>query len=350
MTFINVFDLNKVHTISMAKFRVFILFIATVLALIAIPFQPVSAAPSTRLLAAHASNTLYLKEPGLTSQWIPIAADINGLSNIKSAGDRLAFLENTGLQENNLWAKEGPYTSQWKLVSDKVRAYDMTGSRLAIVRSDGSAFIKQGSIATQFHPLATKAIDVVLSTSRIGVILDNAAAQSCQPFGGYCEPTEIYVKEFAITAEWKHVGSGYQRGCFTHCYSIATSFRLTDERMAYIYGGGPLRVKEGPIGAPWRDDLWTNEANLYDVQLYADQLCISAYEGLFCKVGNLNNRYYQVTNSPVSAFELSENRIGIQMPTSSLYAYEGRLGNSLPLTLMMDNLSTNGYAFGLKID
>ena len=89
-----------------------------------------------------------------------------------SSLDRIAYLDHEG----SAWIKEGALNSEWMMVSSDVTQVVLNGDLVAILKNDGTVKVKGGALNATWMSIANNVSSIEVSATRIGVIGTNGIA------------------------------------------------------------------------------------------------------------------------------------------------------------------------------
>ena len=197
----------------------------------------------------------------------------DGAIDIKASHNRIGVLSN----DRNLYIKEGSLSAQWKLMADNVNRFDMTESRIGILRS-GNLAIKEGSLNATWNTVADSVTDFSLDKNRIGIVQNNHL---------------VSVKEGSLSNSWSIQTEGMQ-------------VLLANNRIAVKNHSKQLIVKEGSLNATWT--LLAD--NVDSAAMSKDRVAIQRGDRLFVKQGSISSLWTYIADN-VTAFSISGNEVGI---------------------------------------
>ena len=246
-----------------------------------------------RLGVLDVSNDLFAKEGPLNAGWSEMLWD--NASDSGLSGSRSSVIEN-----GNLRLKEGALNTGWTLQTTDVSKAHISGTRIAVRKTNGDVYAKEGTIDASWGNLQTTNASQVLTTpTRIGVVLSNG---------------DFYAKH-GLNDAWMFVAPN------------VTYASMSGNRIAIVQSGGNVVAKEGEINATWGNTQTTNSST---VELGDDRLCVIKVGGATeCKEGTLNASWVLMYNN-ASKVRVTRHRVAIKAEDDGyLKAIEGPLtGNS----------------------
>jgi hypothetical protein len=177
-------------------------------------------------IAAVRGGTAYLKEGdlrgGWTTQW---DAQFGAVTAIGIDGARVGVLTADQL----LRVKDDSTHPAWTDQADRVTAFDLSGTRIAVLR-DGFALLKEGDFfggwSTEWDPQFGAVTKLDIDGARVGVLLANGVVQ---------------VKDDSVA------NTGWLAQS-----DVTTAFGLAGSRLAIVQNGRIL-CKDGNLQGPWTE-------------------------------------------------------------------------------------------------
>ena len=210
-------------------------------AIVIIP-SAVGAAPMIGMIN---ESSVYVKTGALTTPWIRLTNNINAAS-LKMYGDRVAFIDSG----NNLWLKNG-LGAQWYLQTANVSKYALTTSYLAVIKADGTVWLKPGQDPRS--PWVNQ------------LIADNA-------FQVYISPNQLVVLKNNGDLIGKTLNAQGNLPMMTIALG-ATKASLTDNKLVYVDTGRNVFGKDGNIFSAWWGNKKVIDTRTTQLQVMGNQYC-----------------------------------------------------------------------------
>ena len=188
------------------------------------------------------------------------------LASISLCGSRIGALATTG----DAFIKDlghGDSGAFWTWVSGDVKHLVLDGTRIGVVKRDGTVHVKEGALDAGWNEVSWDVGQLVLQGSRIGVLKMDGT---------------VFVKEGALDAPWTE-----------ESWNIA-QLVLDGTRIGVLAKDGTVFVKEGPLDAPWTEESW----GAATFALSGDEIVVLNRSGTaFFKRGALDAMWWQLNGS-----------------------------------------------------
>ena len=203
---------------------------------------------------------------------------------------RIAVLRSNG----EALVKQGGLSTGWITEHTDVIQMALSGNRIAVLRKDGEALVKEGHLSAGWITEHTDVVQVALSGNRIAVLRKNG---------------EALVKEGSLSAGWitEH----------TDVVQVA----LSGNRIAVLRKNGEALVKEGSLSAGWI----TEHTDVIQVALSGTRIAVLRANGeALVKEGSLSAGWTTV-HTQVTQVALSGTRIAVLRANGEALVKEGDL-------------------------
>lgn len=259
-------------------------------------------------------TTLKVKEGGSGALWKTLVNN-NAIIDLSVTDTRVAYID-TGYR---LWVKEGGLSSQWVLVANNVGRVELQGNRIFVIDLGYKLRVKEGPLNAGWVDLQYDVVEVKVSSTRVLTLSD---------YDGYT--TRLAVKAGSLNAQWQTLA--YPVSSYNGSYS-SPSIAVTDTRIAYLEGDyDGFRIKEGSIYSSWYDYVYMEPA--FEIALSGDRLCINRAAGIsteiICKEGPLYAQFYKMHDNAFMT-DMTQDKLTIRTylnnpsyPNNALMFLEGR--------------------------
>ena len=224
---------------------------------------------------------------GWITQNSPIPTDVRQLV---LSENRIGVLRADG----TALVKEGSLSAAWVTEATGVQQLVLSGNRIGVLSTDGTASVKEGALnagwVTEYHGVR----ELALSGNRIGVLTTNGDA---------------LVKEGTLQAGWVNEHPGVQQ------------LTLSGNRIGVLTTNGDALVKEGTLQAGWVNE----HPGVQQLALSGNRIGVLTTNGdALVKEGTLQAGW--VNEHPgVQQLALSDNRIGVLTTNGNALVKEGTL-------------------------
>lgn len=225
--------------------------------------------------------------------------DAEGAGRIQLRDERIGLIDRNGV----LWVGDRSYKDKpwghdfvfnWVNVGADVADYQITKNRVAVLDSNGTLKIKEGSLKGDWEFQMQDVQAFSISDHRIGVLSKNGV------FG---------ILEGGLSGNW------------VMFHEDVKYFQLTDSRLAIVDSKGALSVKEGPLDFEWK----VMDENVLAFQLAGTRVAIINADGqLLVNDGNLRAEWVLQADH-VQSFQLADDRIAILDSSQTWKIKEGSL-------------------------
>ena len=206
------------------------------------------------------------------------------------AATRISVLRANG----DALVKEGSLSAGWITEHTQVSQVALSGNRIAVLRTSGEALVKEGGLSTAWTSEHTDVKQVALSGNRIGVLRGNG---------------EALVKEGGLSTGW-----------ITE-HTDVIQLALYGKRIAVLRGNGEALVKDGDLSAGWTSE----HTNVIQIALYGNRIAILRANGeALVKEGGLSTGW-TTEHTDVKQVALSGNRIAVLRANGDALVKEGGL-------------------------
>jgi hypothetical protein len=288
-----------------------------------------------RLVAAAeqalAGNTLLgLQSFLLKGQDEARAEDMKTWANVSLAGDRIAVVKNDGTAV----IKEGGLSAVWVPLRDGVKQVALAGDRIGVLATDGTVYLRDGSLTAPWVTVRSGVKQLVLSGDRIGVITTDGLS---------------YVKAGALTNAWvlqasatkqivlagtrigvlSTAGNSYAKegsptAGFTLQASANQQIAAAATRFGVLSTAGNHYVKDGPLTNGYL--LQTSATK--QIALSGDRIgTLSTAGNAYVKDGAMTSAYV-LQRGDVAKLAIDGDRIGVLTEDGTVYAKDGPLNAS----------------------
>ncbi|MBN8657315.1 MAG: M23 family metallopeptidase [Anaerolineae bacterium] len=189
--------------------------------------------------------------------------------------DRIAAQTGDGI----LWLLDA--SGNWIHVADAVQEFQVTATRLGVLKQDGSLYVQAGIWDGQWDAQATGVKSFSLSEKRVGALGTNG---------------ELYVIEGDLNNSWSFVAKE------------VSAFQLLDTRIAYVDAKKDLMVQEGKMDSEWK--LLGSQVTSFQLAGVRVAYLNEAGE-LWVNHGNLRGEFI-LQSDGVQTFQLADDRILIK--------------------------------------
>lgn len=238
-----------------------------------------------QMLFQTAEGALIQKKFYSTFETLPSLSEIKKYQIIT---DRIAAQTHDGI----FWLLD--IFGNWVHVAEGVQNFQITATRLGILKQDGSLYIQEGAWDGQWDVQATGVGSFSLSENRVGALGTNG---------------ELFVIEGDLTNTWNFVSNDVY------------AFQLLDTRIAYVDAQKNLMVQEGKLDSEWK---------LLGSQVSAFQLAgvrvayLNEVGELWVNHGNLRGEFI-LQSDGVQIFQLADDRILIRTNDGTWKIKQGNL-------------------------
>ncbi|MEU4743080.1 hypothetical protein AB0G02_21810 [Actinosynnema sp. NPDC023658] len=256
---------------------------------------------------------LLVKEGGVGSAWQVVAPD--SVTDFQLEDDRIGYLD-----RGALWVVEGALDAEPVLQERDVRAFQLHGDRIGVLKTDGSLLVKEGDPRSGWRVVDPGPVTAFqLSGDRIAFARDPAAGDA------RANGSELWVKQgdlsadpvfqerdvrkFQLSGDRVGVlktdgsllakGGVLEPGWFTVDTDSVTDFQLDHDRIAFTEGGS-LWAKEGPLDA----GLVHQEDGVSAFLLAGDRVAALKGGALLVKAGGLGLGWHTAVPASVTDFRL----------------------------------------------
>lgn len=181
--------------------------------------------------------------------------------------------------EGILWLLDA--SGNWIRVADAVQEFQVTATRLGVLKQDGSLYVQTGIWDGQWDAQATGVKSFSLSENRVGALGTNG---------------ELYVIEGDLNNSWSFVAKE------------VSAFQLLDTRIAYVDAKKDLMVQEGKMDSEWK--LLGSQVTSFQLAGVRVAYLNEAGE-LWVNHGNLRGEFL-LQSEGVQTFQLADDRILIK--------------------------------------
>jgi hypothetical protein len=225
-----------------------------------------------------------------TRQW---SKQADAVKNFQIGGTRIAILQTNG----TLIIKDGAINSNWITVGQNVSSFSLSGDRIGMINTSGEFYAKEGALSSSWIFINSNVKKIGLNGTRIGYIRND---------------NSFHVKEGSInTSGWNYMADAVSK------------FQLEGDRVAILQTDGHIHFKDGTFNSNW---IGLYGANATDFQMAADRIIYRTTSGDLKGIDSPVISFpFTTIASSVSDFYLQGNRLGYISNNNELFVKEGSI-------------------------
>lgn len=232
------------------------------------------------------------------SQWFAQNARVpTDVRQMVLDGDRIGILRADGVA----LVKEGSLSGKWIQEHTDVKQLVLAGNRIGVVRGDGTALVKEGGLSAGWTPVHSNVKQLALAGNRIGVLRGDGRA---------------HIKQGSLSAGWTPLDrTGLQQ------------LVLTDTRTAVLTADGTALLKEGALTTAWT----TQHTAVKQIALAGNRIGVLKTDGAALVKQGLVNAAWRPQDTKVQQLVMAAHRVGLLKTDGTALVKDGSITSNWTL-------------------